>query len=118
MHSIWQEKIEFPEYPILKRDKKADVVYIGATLQNAVEAYFQHVQGKAVMILEEKVISQMPELGGMGILRAGNRSERKKPASIEKLYFQEADSVRDGGDIRRLHLDSSREVIFVYDKGN
>ena len=77
MHSIWQEKIEFPEYPILKRDKKADVVYIGATLQNAVEAYFQHVQGKAVMILEEKVISQMPELGGMGILRAGNRSERK-----------------------------------------
>ena len=77
MHSIWQEKIEFPEYPILKRDKKADVLYIGATLQNAVEAHFQHAQGKAVMMLEEKVISQMPELGGMGILRAENRRERK-----------------------------------------
>ena len=77
MHSIWQEKIEFPEYPILKRDKKADVLYIGATLQNAVEAHFQHAQGKAVMMLEEKVISQMPELGGMGILWAENRRERK-----------------------------------------
>ena len=32
MHSIWQEQIDFPVYPILKRDKKADILYVGATL--------------------------------------------------------------------------------------
>ena len=31
MHSIWQEQIEFPVYPILKRDKKTDILYVGAT---------------------------------------------------------------------------------------
>lgn len=77
MHSIWQEKIEFPDYPILKSDKKADTVYLGATLKHAVEAHFQQEQGKAVMILEEKVISRKSELGGMGILRAENKEERK-----------------------------------------
>lgn len=77
MHSIWQEKIEFPDYPILKSDKKADIVYLGATLEHAVEAHFKQEQGKAVMILEEKVISRKSELGGMGILRSGNKKERK-----------------------------------------
>lgn len=77
MHSIWQEKIDFPEYPILKRDKKVDILYLGATLQNAVEAHFQQEQGKAVMILEEKNIAQMPELGGMGILKAESKEEKK-----------------------------------------
>lgn len=77
MHSIWQEKMEFPEYPILKSDKKADIVYLEATLKNAVEAHFKQEQGKAAMILEEKVISRKPELGGMGILRAENKEERK-----------------------------------------
>lgn len=77
MHSIWQEKMEFPDYPILKSDKKADIVYLEATLKNAVEAHFQQEQGKAVMILEEKVISRKAELGGMGILRAENKQERK-----------------------------------------
>lgn len=88
MHSIWQEKIDFPDYPILKRDKKADVVYIGATLQHAVEAHFQHEQGNAVMLLEENVISRMPELGGMGILRAGNRRERKSLRRLRE-YIEE-----------------------------
>ena len=32
MHSIWQEQMEFPVYPILKRDKKTDILYVGATL--------------------------------------------------------------------------------------
>ena len=41
MHSIWQEQMEFPVYPILKRDKKADILYVGATLRHAVEAHFQ-----------------------------------------------------------------------------
>ena len=77
MHSIWQEKIDFPSYPILKRDKKCDVLYLGATLQNAVEAHFRQKQGAAVMMLEEKIISQMPELGGMGILRARDIEERR-----------------------------------------
>lgn len=77
MHSIWQEKMEFPDYPILKSDKKADIVYLEATLKNAVEAHFKQEQGKAVMILEEKVISRKSELGGMGILRAENKEERK-----------------------------------------
>ena len=27
MHSIWQEQMEFPVYPILKRDKKTDILY-------------------------------------------------------------------------------------------
>lgn len=58
MHSIWQEKIDFPDYPILKSDKKADVVYLEATLKNAVEAHFLKEQGKAVMILEKGIISE------------------------------------------------------------
>ena len=41
MHSIWQEQIEFPVYPILKRDKKTDILYVGATLEHAVEAHFR-----------------------------------------------------------------------------
>ena len=26
MHSLWQEKIEFPYYPILKTDKQVDII--------------------------------------------------------------------------------------------
>ena len=77
MHSIWQEQMEFPVYPILKRDKKADILYVGATLQHAVEAHFQKEAGNAVMIIEEKSIADMPELGGMGILKATNMNEFK-----------------------------------------
>lgn len=77
MHSIWQEQMEFPVYPILKRDKKADILYVGATLQHAVEAHFQKEAGNAVMIIEEKSIADMPELGGMGILKATNMNELK-----------------------------------------
>lgn len=77
MHSIWQEQMEFPVYPILKRDKKADILYVGATLQHAVEAHFQKEAGNAVMIIEEKSIADMPELGGMGILKAINMNEFK-----------------------------------------
>lgn len=69
--------MEFPVYPILKRDKKADILYVGATLQHAVEAHFQKEAGKAVMIIEEKSIADMPELGGMGILKATNMNEFK-----------------------------------------
>lgn len=77
MHSIWQEQMDFPVYPILKRDKKADILYVGATLKHAVEAHFQKEAGKAVMIIEEKSIADMPELGGMGILKATNMNEFK-----------------------------------------
>ena len=77
MHSIWQEQMEFPVYPILKRDKKADILYVGATLQHAIEAHFQKETGRAVMIIEEKSIADMPELGGMGILKATNMNEFK-----------------------------------------
>ena len=77
MHSIWQEQIDFPTYPILKRDKKTDILYVGATLQHAIEAHFQKEAGKAVMIIEEKSIADMEELGGMGILKAGNMNELK-----------------------------------------
>lgn len=77
MHSIWQEQMEFPVYPILKRDKKADILYVGATLKHAVEAHFQKEAGNAVMIIEEKSIADMPELGGMGILKATNMNEFK-----------------------------------------
>ena len=77
MHSIWQEQIDFPVYPILKRDKKADILYVGATLEHAVEAHFQKEAGTAVMIIEEKSIADMSELGGIGILRATNMNEFK-----------------------------------------
>ena len=66
MHSIWQEQIDFPVYPILKRDKKADILYVGATLEHAVEAHFRKEAGNAVMIIEEKSIADMSELGGIG----------------------------------------------------
>ena len=62
MHSIWQEQIDFPVYPILKRDKKTDILYVGATLEHAVEAHFR---------------TDMSELGGIGILRATNMNEFK-----------------------------------------
>ena len=77
MHSIWQEQIDFPVYPILKRDKKADILYVGATLEHAVEAHFRKEAGNAVMIIEEKSIADMSELGGIGILRATNMNEFK-----------------------------------------
>ena len=77
MHSIWQEQMDFPVYPILKRDNKADILYVGATLRHAVEAHFQKETGKAVMIIEEKSIANMPELGGMGVLKATNMNEFK-----------------------------------------
>ena len=77
MHSIWQEQIDFPVYPILKRDKKADILYVGATLEHAVEAHFWKEAGNAVMIIEEKSIADMSELGGIGILRATNMNEFK-----------------------------------------
>ena len=77
MHSIWQEQIDFPVYPILKRDKKADILYVGATLEHAVETHFRKEAGNAVMIIEEKSIADMSELGGIGILRATNMNEFK-----------------------------------------
>ncbi len=40
MHSIWQEQMEFPVYPILK-EIKTDILYVGATLKHAIEANFQ-----------------------------------------------------------------------------
>lgn len=46
MHSIWQEQMEFPVYPILKRDKKTDILYVGATLKHAIEANFQKEMGR------------------------------------------------------------------------
>ena len=46
MHSIWQEQMEFPVYPILKRDKKTDILYVGATLKHAIEANFSKRNGK------------------------------------------------------------------------
>lgn len=76
-HSIWQEQMEFPVYPILKRDKKTDILYVGATLKHAIEANFQKEMGRSVMIIEEKSIGDMPELGGMGILKATNMNEFK-----------------------------------------
>lgn len=78
MHSIWQEQMEFPVYPILKRDKKTDILYVGATLKHAIEANFQKEMGRSVMIIEEKSIGDMPELGGMGILKATNMNEFKE----------------------------------------
>ena len=56
MHSIWQEQMEFPVYPILKRDKKTDILYVGATMKHAIEANFQKEMGRSVMIIEEKKI--------------------------------------------------------------
>lgn len=77
MHSLWQEKIEFPYYPILKTDKQVDILYLEATLQNAVEAHFQKEQGKSVMIMEENTIADMTELGGMGIIKGETKEEIK-----------------------------------------
>lgn len=88
MHSIWQERQEFPYYPILKRDKKVDVLFLGATLEHGVEAFFQREQGKSVMIIEKKTISQMPELGGMGILKADDYVGAKDLKKL-RIYIEE-----------------------------
>ena len=89
MHSIWQEQMDFPVYPILKRDKKADILYVGATLRHAVEAHFQKETGKAVMIIEEKSIGDMPELGGMGILKATNMNEFKELCILKNYIIRQ-----------------------------
>ena len=40
------------------------------------------------MIIEEKSIGDMPELGGMGILKATNMNEFKESLYSEKLYYK------------------------------
>ena len=77
MDSLWQEKIEVPYYPILKTDKQVDILYLEASLQNAVEAHFQKEQGKTVMIMEERSIADMTDLGGMGIIKGETKEEIK-----------------------------------------
>ena len=111
MHSIWQEQMEFPVYPILKRDKKTDILYVGATLKHAIEANFQKEMGRSVMIIEEKSIGDMPELGGMGILKATNMNEFKELCIFVSLILQH-DSI-----IFHKHSGPSSEVVFVYDEG-
>ena len=77
MHSIWQEQIEFPVYPILKRDKKTDILYVGATLEHAVEAHFRKEDGNAVMIIEEKSIGDyvltVGEIAAMAVVDSVTR---------------------------------------------
>ena len=89
MHSIWQEQMEFPVYPILKRDKKTDILYVGATLKHAIEANFQKEMGRSVMIIEEKSIGDMPELGGMGILKATNMNEFKELCILKNYIIRQ-----------------------------
>ena len=89
MHSIWQEQMEFPVYPTLKRDKKTDILYVGATLKHAIEANFQKEMGRSVMIIEEKSIGDMPELGGMGILKATNMNEFKELCILKKYIIRQ-----------------------------
>ena len=89
MHSIWQEQREFPDYPILKRDKKTHILYVGATLKHAIEANFQKEMGRSVMIIEEKSIGDMPELGGMGILKATNMNEFKELCILKNYIIRQ-----------------------------
>ena len=89
MHSIWQEQMEFPVYPILKRDKKTDILYVGATLKHAIEANFQKEMGRSVMNIEEKSIGDMPELGGMGILKATNMNEFKELCILKNYIIRQ-----------------------------
>lgn len=58
--------MEFPVYPILKRDKKTDILYVGATLKHAIEANFQKEMGRSVMIIEEKVLEICQNLVAWG----------------------------------------------------
>ena len=49
--------MEFPVYPILKRDKKTDILYVGATLKHANRGkiFSKKKMGKdQFMIIEEK----------------------------------------------------------------
>ena len=45
------------------------------------------------MIIEEKSIGDMPELGGMGILKATNMNEFKRALYFEKLYYKTTYSI-------------------------
>ena len=56
MHSIWQEQMEFPVYPILKRDKKTDILYVGATLKHAIATNMNEF--KELCILKNYIIRQ------------------------------------------------------------
>lgn len=74
---------------ILKRDKKSDILYVGATLKHAIEANFQKEMGRSVMIIEEKSIGDMPELGGMGILKATNMNEFKELCILKNYIIRQ-----------------------------
>ena len=67
MHSIWQEQMDFLVYPILNEIKSRYFIcrskHSGMRSSNT----FQKETGKAVMIIEEKSIANMPELGGWGL---------------------------------------------------
>ena len=61
----------------------------GATLKHAIEANFQKEMGRSVMIIEEKSIGDMPELGGMGILKATNMNEFKELCILKNYIIRQ-----------------------------
>ena len=69
--------------------KKTDILYVGATLKHAIEANFQKEMGRSVMIIEEKSIGDMPELGGMGILKATNMNEFKELCILKNYIIRQ-----------------------------
>ena len=46
MHSIWQEQMEFPVYPILKRDKKTDILICRCNPETCNRGKFSKRNGK------------------------------------------------------------------------
>mgnify|MGYP000063824878 CR=1 FL=1 len=88
MHSIWQEQMEFPVYPILKEIKNRHFIR-RCNPETCNRGKFSKRMGRSVMIIEEKSIGDMPELGGMGILKATNMNEFKELCILKNYIIRQ-----------------------------
>lgn len=88
MHSIWQEQMEFPVYPILKEIKNRYFIR-RCNPETCNRGKFSKEMGRSVMIIEEKSIGDMPELGGMGILKATNMNEFKELCILKNYIIRQ-----------------------------
>ena len=56
MDSIWTKTVNLPHFPVLKGDKKTDVLIIGGGMAGMLCAYFLQQQGVDYVLAEGRTI--------------------------------------------------------------
>lgn len=56
LKSLWQENIDYPNFPMLKKDIKTDVLIIGGGIAGLLTAYFLQEQGVPYVLVEKDKI--------------------------------------------------------------